>query len=576
MKFSYSPFLFLLALILLVGYLFATNLPSPPPVYLFWISTVFLSLLIVWQIGKADSISRQWLVLAEIFLFGFVLYLIPIIPVPYGLFGGDIHREFHNAELILQHGWPIPEQVNLLAGPRINSLWPGIHLIGGVTSQLLGIELFTIAKWLPALISLCIPLIIFVLVKRMYGNSQVSLLVAFGTSALYYNIVFHTGFVRETPSYILFFLTFFFYIIYLTNIKNRMATGSLFILSLAALIISQHFTTLLLIIIILIFLITLYLANKVGERILKWPERFIGSISVNLTIPALTIVCFFSYLMYIGQPVLETLVVAMQSLVQPTHEISSVVSIERTLRAQTITLLRMFFSGIFSILIVTWIFKNREKTIIWNITGLLFAIFAFVLTMLGLFLPAFPWGGISRIEAFAWPFILIAATHAIFNLKYKNLLKYTVTALVIFNLFLIPPYIYDHNAEPAYRANEFSMSYRLSDYKAVEWFDGTGHVMGDVAMQEILSGLKQVPVYTDMDIYSGDLSQVENYDWLIFRAENFKVVWLRDRYVKLRALDTSATYLTHLPPDAYDRYAESSALIKVYSNGDVNVYKVVK
>lgn len=569
MKFSYSPFLFLLALILLVGYLFATNLPSPPPVYLFWISTVFLSLLIVWQVGKADSISRQRLVLAEIFLFGSALYLIPIIPVPYGLFGGDIHREFHNAQLILQHGWPIPEQVNLLDGPRINSMWPGIHLIGGITSQLLGIELFTVAKWLPALISLSIPLLIFVLVKRMYGNSQVSLLAAFGTSALYYNIVFHTSFVRETPSYVLFFVTFFFVVFYTTERGRRIETPSLLLLCLVALVFSQHFTTLLFIGLLLIFIIALYFYKIVAMRTARWPPAFNVAISRGLGILMILSVFFLAYLNFVGKPIFFTIVVAMQSLVQPTYEIGSIVTIERTLGNEIITLLRMFFSGLFSILIIIWIFKNRERTIIWNITGFLFAMFAFALTMLGLFLPIFPWGGVSRMESFAWPFILIAGTHAIFNLKYKNLLKYMVAALVIFNLFMIPPYIYDHNAEPAYQTNEFSQSYRLSDYTAVEWFNGSGRVMGDVAMQEILSGFKQIPVYTDMEIYRGDLSNVEDYDWLVFREENFKLVWLRSGYV-------GEASLTRLPPGAYDRYAESSALVKVYSNGDVNIYKVVK
>jgi hypothetical protein len=562
--------LFILALILFVTYLVSTNLPSPSPVWTFWVIVIFLSFLMVWQVGKTEnSAAREGIVLCEIFFLGFALYLIFVVTVPYGLFGRDVHHDYYVAKTIMEYGWPIPEQAYIVPHTYSYSEYPAIHILGGVVSNILGIKLFaiegsfTVTKWLPTIISSCLPLLVFAIVKRMYHNGQVALLASFGSLALYYHLFFHSMFVRETVAFPVYLAFIFLYVVNVTRLRASTAVSSLCILALFALALAHHLTFVMLLIYLTILPIVLYLSNKVGRRVFRWPTPFAR---LDFTMLMLALVIFFAYTMYIGEGAFGLLAQYIKDLLHPVV-ITKYVTGERVLRDQTLFYLRMFFAATFALLVLIQILKNRKTTIVWDVLGLALAVGCFVIWVLGFLLEGLQFGtGISRFETFAWFSLMMSAAHAIWHLKYKNVAIYFVAFFVICNVLALPSYVYDRNAEPAYKSGEVSMSYARSDYSAVEWFDGSGVVMGDISVEELLGGLKQVSVVTDIDIFKGDLSQLNAYDWLAVRAEDFKIIG--------RIIVTQAKPPFPLSADTFDSYETATNLTKVYSNGNVIFYKI--
>jgi len=569
-KFNHTVLLFILALIWLIAYLLST-IRSPLPVYVFWISVIFLSFLIVWQIGKVENRFQELIVLSEIVLLGFVLHLIFVLPVSYGLFGRDIHFEYYATKTIAEYGWPIPDSVNILPRTHEYSKWPMIHFLGIIFSNVLGMKLFsvensfTIMKWTPSIISSCTPLIFFILVKKIYNNTEVSLLATLGATALFYNNMLHSLFVRETIAFVIFLLFLYFYVSYLTDPKKKTATVSvLMILSMIALVFSHHLTFFMLIIFLVILFFDLYLCDTIGRIIFKLPKPSIELNSTNLTILILAFTCFLAYLMYVAEPVFKTLVSMIEALFFEPYTSAYLIK-QRISRDQVILFLRIFFTVFFSILMIKQAFK-KERTFSWDIFGLLWGMFSFSLIMSEkLIMKVIP-VGVSRIETFAWSFILISGCYAIYNLKNRNLFKYLLIFFIIFNLFLIPPYIYDHDTQPYYKSNQVSMSYNLSDYKGIGWLDGKGKVVGDLTTMELLGGLKQTKVFTDADIYEGNLDKLHSYDWLVVREENFKLVKVQGK----------VRHLTHLSRDTYNKLENLSALAGVYCNGNTKIYRYIK
>jgi hypothetical protein len=129
---------FTLALVLFLWYLVAVNAAIAPPVYAYWTLIAILTVCLVWQ---SDRVGRngyhEGIILAEIAVFAFALHLIFVIPVSQGLFGRDVHSDYYATKTILEYGWPIPNSVEVLTHTREYSLWPGMHILGGVVSRIL-------------------------------------------------------------------------------------------------------------------------------------------------------------------------------------------------------------------------------------------------------------------------------------------------------------------------------------------------------------------------------------------------------------------------------------------------------
>ncbi|MBT9133128.1 MAG: hypothetical protein DDT33_01659 [Firmicutes bacterium] len=398
--------------------------------------------------------------------------------------------------------------------------------------------------------------------------------------------MFHSWFVRETLAFTILFLVVYFYILRFTdpsksiNVRNSL----LLLLSMIALLFAHHLTFLILLIFLALSFLNPFLLTRIGKVISRWPTRTIlldrigkaisrwptlttKPSSLYLVVPVLALVLFLSYLMFIGEPVFEFLVLSVKALASPVFEVGyEVVMIERTLEEQVKFYARPFFYGAFAFLLINQVLRNRQRNIIWDALGFssLIVVTAFVaidiLTMRGV--------GVLRIESLIFPFILIPVAYAICRLRRNHLAIYLLAFFALYQVSFIPNYVYDRNAEPAYHWNAVRMSYTLSTYRAVEWFGGEGRVAaGDMSTNELLGGLRQANVVIDLDLFKGDLNRIRYYDWLVIRAENFRVL----------------NKLGPLPPEFLGIYLTESTfreienfpdLAKIYAVKDFYFYKV--
>lgn len=568
-KFCHSVLLFTLTLVLLICYLVSTNVIPPPPSYLFWIPVTLLAFLVVWQIGKVnDSIPRGGVILLEIIALGFALNLMCVVTVPYGLFGRDIHHDYYAAEMILQHGWPIPSGIGILEHARNYSEWPAFHLLGGVVSKILGVPLFaveesfTVTKWLPSIISSSTVAVVYVLVQRVYRKVQVSLLVALGFSMLTNQVVFHSWFVRETLACPLLFLFLYFCARRLISQGGAVINYVLAILCLLTLLFAHHLTSFMLVVLLGLLVADFYLVKGMGKRFFNWSVSALPPATAVLNMMLLAFVAYVSYIMYIGQPVFRTILFSMKALFAPSYE-TAFLAWERSFREQLILGLNLFFAFVFFILIIIQINRSKKEDVVWDILGLSYGVFAAFLLMAGRLVSGMLVLG-GRAEFFGWLFVLFPVAHFMGMIKNKGWVRYIIALFVLFQIFQISPYIYDRNAEPAYGHNQVNMSYSLATYRAVEWFDGSGTAVGDLTVAELFGGLKQAPVIIDTDIFEGELEGLVHYDWLVVRTENFKQI----------KVSGEAPTSYRLSREVFESYNSLPYLAKVYQNKDIIIYKV--
>lgn len=567
-KFYHSSLLFIFFLIFFVCYLISTNLSSPPPGYAFWAILIPLFFLVVWQIGQVkDDPTREYIVLAEICFLGFALLLIFVLTVPYGLFGRDIYHDYYATKMITEHGWPIPQRIDILDRTLGVSRWPAIHILAGMASKALNIDLFSvtnswaITKWLPSIISVSPILLIFIVVKRMYHTPKVSLLTALAFSSLFYHMNFHSWFVRETIAFPILFLAIYFLVTQLTDpARNRITATCLMILSMISLLISHHLTFLFLIIILVAFLVVLSPLNQIGKRMLNW--SFPRS-RLSLLLPTLAIVLFFTYLMYVGAPLFSGFVLYFKRLFEPVL-VSAYVTKGLVMREQVILFGYIFFYMSFAILIINQILRNKRRDVTWDILGFLFIVLAVFLIIVDQLAEAGSILGMRRIEAFTLPLVLAGAAHSIYHLRHTKLMMYLIALFMLFQVYLISPYVYDHHSEPLFYTGEVSMAYNLADFKAVEWLEAKHRIFGGIAAYELLGGLKQAKVVTDVPLFDGsELGRAAYYDWFVVRSEDFKLVTTLGGRIR-----PSST----LSPDTIAMFESSPSFAKVYTAENVWIY----
>jgi hypothetical protein len=586
---------------MLASYMVSINLETPLPVWLFWVTLVLIACLVIWQIKRVDGGTyRSSIILCEILALGFVLNLMTVFTAPYGLFGRDVHHQYRAAATILQYGWPVPGEVSMLEHTSIYSGFPAIHFLGGALSKIMGVPMFSIyesfcvVKWLPLLISISTVAMVYLLVQRIFNRVQASLLAAFGVSMINNQVLLHSLFVQETLAVPLLLLFLYFYARCITYQGRTITNYFLAFLCFASLLLTHHLTPFILVALLAILVVSIFFVRGVGRRLFKWPTPVnIQSPKAVSIVFIVTAVCLCFYLLTFSSPIFQVLVTANKNLVSldinnvsldvtPSPVDTTIVSTDETPSSADITTvsadwansvkrkLLLAFNFIlvfmFSIFIAIQIKRNKEANVVWDIWGIGFGVVAAFLYGAGRFTPGFPFVGHGRIEFFAWLFVLFPVAHFLAITKKMNWAMYILVPFVLFQVYQIPAYIYNHNAEPD---QDVRMSYSLATYRSVEWFDDTGIIVGDLTVDELFSGLKQALVLNSVNevgIFEGRLEGIAQYDWLIVRAEN-------DKYIKVSG-DAPPSF--RLTPEVREKYDSSPALNKVYENPDVIIYKVRK
>lgn len=560
LKNSYLFFVFIATLLL--QYLISIPYFPIPPFY-FWILICIISLIIIWQIHQIHRKSQELIVLCEIIIFGIILHLIFIFPVPYSAFGADIHFDLTAMKSISLLGWPISSLLSVTHRTLLCSDWPLIHIYGIITSYLFRLDFFsfeqsfTFLRNIPLMITFSFPLIFYIIVKKIYNNPITNLLSTFGATSISYAVEFHSLFVRETIAYSLLFLYVFCMIYYYFNPQKKpFNIFFLLIILLLSLSFAHFLTFFFLIIIALIISVNSFFYQRYEFKLLNISKQKIKRYNSLIILLSITLTVFLLNLIYVQFSYFNILIALSDSLIDPIVYTTSKITNTRSLMGNIIFFLRLFFTTLFLLLILMQSIK-REKTLIWDILGLEVGSISFFIIFVN-WINKSAFIEIPRIEAFAWPFILISGCWALS--KRKPIFSYILVLFILFNCILFPSYLIDPRNDSD---DSISFAYKYSDYKIVEWLEGNpGLVMGDMVVDELLGGLLQYTVVVDLDIYYGKLERISRYDYIVIRKENFNLIGIRG----------TPTTIFKVTPENYQKLDEKPIINKIYKNNENEIF----
>lgn len=568
LKYSFGFYIILILLLLVYQFNYGTSYNIS--IYFYIIPLILLSILIIYQIEHIPLNKNYFfIILFEIILMQFILHLFFATTVPYGIFGRDGYNNILATRQIIKYGWPI-KNLNIAQISEVTIDWPLMNILSIVSSKILGIKLFSItnifsvAKILPILTGIFSSLAIFLLSKILFKNIKISLLTTFAASMIFGHIYFHSWYANELISYPLFFYTIYSYFRNITSHEKIYSNKFIFLLFLFALFLSHDLTSFIFMLLMILLSITTILFSYFNKiDFISGENKLINYKSTHFYV-ILTIIVFISYLMYIGQPIFEVIIITSNALFNPIIEITSDLTVEKSFFNILKLILRYFFILLFVIFIYLKVRKDRKinmfdmVSIFW--TGSIF----FIIALRSLFKLPFDLG-VMRLENFIWPFLLISSAGYII----RNKSKYFLSFFVVFNLvILMPAYVYDFNNEPSYEENSVRMRYYLSEFRAVEWFNGDGIAVGDLTTKELLGGLKGINVVSDeatiKQIYNGVFINIYPYDYIVIRAEFFDLVKVSGKQYSLFKLSN----------DSYSLFQQNNKLLKVYDNNNFEYYKI--
>lgn len=569
-EFEHETLAFITCILLVLAYAFSFS-SHQLPVVCFWIPLVVAVGLVVLQCrAVGTSSSRIGVVLVEVLAIGTVAHLLYVIPVGAGVIGRDMFADLQATQYDQAFGWPMPVSVPATGITRIVSEWPLSHFLGIAASRLLGIDLFSVSnpnnvmRWFPSVVSLGTPLAWYSIAKRLYRRADVGLLASLASSLVFYNIMFHAWYVRETVAYVLLFAFVLACVIASLEPKRALRMRVIATVLLLGLLLSHHLTFLFALLFLALTLLQPLLVS--GVHHLRFGPRGAPSRQTHFHAGALLLLgmtMFLAYLIYIGEPVFKTLVDSTQALFQPTITLSVRSSGELLSRDRVLLVARVAFGLVFAIILIRQIVR-REHTLGWDILGLAWGAVTGAAIAVSYFFANVANAGILRWEAFAWPLVLIPASHALAQQRRRSIGSLVIVAFIILNVLIIPPYIYDSTASPAYQDGETSMRYTPASYAAATWFRWNGTIVGDVTTFELFGDLGQKQVITDFQIFQGNLTSISQYQWVVLRQENANVV------VSLAGTQT----ITQVSQQTWRLFNTTDAVSKVYDNGDVEIYHV--
>lgn len=533
------------------------QLPTSTAVlYSFWGLILGLIFLVTWQIIVFGN-SRHWpLVMMEIVVLVALLHGIFLITTQAGLFGRDLHYDVYATNAIIQESQWSPTRLEDISGRLdVVSRWPALHFLGGMTSLYVGTEVLTIAKFLPVLVNLPFSLFIFLTVRTLSRRTDVALFSSLVASLLYYNIFFHALYVRETLGF-----TLAFAIVFVTFRKPERRSFPM-VLTTLLLVMSSVIASNLTFVFILLFLLFITTA--------KYLSRFTSGGNIDSVEPLTTLiiasVIFLAYTVYIGVPFFEELVRTSALFFGPS-DVASQLDARLAAGVFALHISRIVFLLVF-VLAITWDLTRRRSG--WTAASIFFLTWSIVGFLLVLSSYAFYFGvriGTPRVEVFVLPFIIIYVAYLALVRKMRafRTLKYFLVAFCIFNVALIPPYVYVKGALPS--PTQTSMRYHMTDYAAVAWVVASSQertIFGDETSMELFGGLGGLEVVYEESVFTGGFRNVLADAWIVIRDEDFRIS---------HSVPATTPVSNFIEPETLSVYDWTPSFNRVYDNGMVILF----
>ena len=378
---------------------------------LFWIPILSMMIILFYQIFNFNKSKKEYMILAELFLFYLCLHLIYQVGF-YGLGSSDAYIDYNFFKSILATS-------HFSLGGEISG-WPILHIFASEMTYFTNLGSLEIAKYLPSIISSLIVLPLYILANSVYDNKKVALIACliFGTISQF--IEFESYFVREIIG--VFFIVLLFYIIYIYKknpTKSRPFT-LLFFLIVPVLVLSHHFSSFLFLIIITLFLLMSYVVPLIYKR---KNSDLKTKINVN-TVFLVCSVILLAYWIYSATMVLENLGVFFKGLFGITEVTSYVQQAQLTgsivsLRGTIIYYGFFIFNIILGAILMLKLFIDNNKENIEDFTFTFFLLFCGIYGLMAVFFIStsiFP----QRLLTFGWILGVIPLAGFILTLNRMN------------------------------------------------------------------------------------------------------------------------------------------------------------
>lgn len=442
----------------------------------FLIIIFFIFVVIILQIlliKRWNSTLGYTLIAYEISAFMIIIELMYRVPI--GFYGVDSPTDYAVMLEIYKKGWSIH---NIPSQYISQYTYPMLHIFTISFSELVGIQLYTAAKYIPMLYPIYSLMFIYILCLKLKLPKSSAILTIFGFSVLYDHLIFHSLFLRESFAFV-----FFSGILSIipSHLRGKISfnfaiitTLLLFILSL-----SHHLTAFMLSIIFILLFITSYFYKYTHSGIPKLIKYY-----TILSIVLIVSHWMYIYGVYFFRAPWTKIFFTFQEMLGYRIPHSSVIvsSFPATLR---FTILRIgeFIIGIgFAILsIISFYLISHRKNMNRNILVLYIALLSF--GYLCGFFAAGSFIGVIGVElnpqrflVFGYLPLLILSSYLLTS-KNKILTVATIFLFLlsgVHNIYKIDPSLYT-TMEPAYFLGEHRTYIFPSEYTGLLW--GGSHTL---------------------------------------------------------------------------------------------------
>jgi hypothetical protein len=555
--------IFAVALALLVFYLVAVNRGLDLDLSLFWIAILLLCTVPIYQLSRFDVDSGSWekIILLEIILITLAIRLIWIVPFSSALREVDPHYDYYAAKMVMNYGWSSSLELPLLEKTHATLEWPILYILAAMESNTTGIDLFQLVKYFPLVYGpFSLPLF-YLFAKAAYNDTRTGLFASYGMSALYMYASWDSKFVRESLATGLFWLVL--YVVLRASGTRKLEFRILGIVGVVALVLCHSLTTMMLI----LFGITMVASSWLfGSSLVRHFDRRLGRHTDNLRYFDSSLLMLLGFITlaqmwFVGNWILIAFADLVSSLA-----LTSYGGVHAFKLLSTRIAISVYGNIAFAIVAgCIFLYHLRRTKCAHVFSDFALGIWGFVvmaLTVLLLSVQALAnYIEVTRLQKFGWPFILIVAAHGLSTSRLtKKYLGLFFIIFVILQVFTIPPDFYTRSIGPDYQAGRIRGYYLPEEYAAVNWFNSSNTVVGDLVVFELLGGLRQVPVQDVGRFYSdGQLNFPSNY-LFFYRTEDCQNMLP----VKTPLQITSVLTLRH---EALDSVAN-----RLYQNPDVILY----
>lgn len=539
---------FLLLWTSLIVYLFLYNSNS----LVFWFIIVSIALLLTFQINYAINSIELTAIYAEIAILFVALQLISIANAGMdNLYWLDSSYELRAAKNILTNCW-IPSNLGTV------SPYPAVHFLIICLSQVTGIELVNLARWMGLLMHGMALLFYIMFGKYITKDNKVILLSGLSFIYLYYYVMV-TGFGRMPLSMALYFL-----ILYLI-IRNSDAPTEKFtfitILSSIALLFAHPLAPIVLaaflIFNLIIYCLTRYniCSSKLSRNLGRGQLENTKFASINFVLLLLTgIAAYFVYISIWSHGLLIS-TFSILNHKETAHSIGTGLGTPLNWR------IFLYGQGIIGLIFGFLIFESKKaRKHFFILLLVVFSVFLVFWSFLSYYLKI----EFMRFTLFIWPFMLLSTSYAIRNFKHRNILSYLMVVFIIINISGYYPDVYNHMNEPRYSMGEWRQYLTVPEKISVSNFDTYGKIIGNHYINMAFLSLKNRTIDVDSSFYTEGFRKPSAYSFFYFEQIDKQRIFVRD----------VGTNYSSISPKLYSDYQKTYSLSKVYVNGNVDVYKV--